>query len=172
MATANPSWGDTRIQDALKNVGHRVARSTIAAILKAEGIPPGGERPTSWQTLSCVPIGPALLAAEFFTTKVWMVRGLVTYETAFVIDLASRRQHIVGSIPHPDESGNRFKVLESTAAPSPFPSADAARRPCPRHSGSKTRALPCAVPALDERPASARPDLLQDRVCDRHRMPC
>jgi len=27
----------------LKNLGHRVARSTIAAILKAEGIPPSGE---------------------------------------------------------------------------------------------------------------------------------
>jgi hypothetical protein len=39
MATENPSWGYTRIQGALKNVGHRVARSTIAAILKAEGIP-------------------------------------------------------------------------------------------------------------------------------------
>ena len=40
MATENPSWGYTRIQGALKNVGHRVARSTIAGILKAEGIPP------------------------------------------------------------------------------------------------------------------------------------
>jgi putative transposase len=28
MATDNPSWGYTRIQGALKNVGHRVARST------------------------------------------------------------------------------------------------------------------------------------------------
>jgi putative transposase len=37
MATDNPSWGYTRIQSALKNVGHRVARSTIASILKAEG---------------------------------------------------------------------------------------------------------------------------------------
>jgi putative transposase len=47
MATENPSWGYTRIQGALKNVGHRVARSTIAAILKANGIPPSGERPTT-----------------------------------------------------------------------------------------------------------------------------
>jgi putative transposase len=35
MATDNPSWGYTRIQGALKNLGHRVARSTIAKILKA-----------------------------------------------------------------------------------------------------------------------------------------
>ena len=50
MATDNPSWGYTRIQGALKNVGHRVARSTIAGILKAEGIPPSGQRPTTWRT--------------------------------------------------------------------------------------------------------------------------
>ena len=34
MATENPSWGYTRIQGALKNLGHHVARTTIATILK------------------------------------------------------------------------------------------------------------------------------------------
>jgi len=50
MAEENPTWGYTRILGALKNVGHRVGRSTIARILKAHGIPPVPERPTSWQT--------------------------------------------------------------------------------------------------------------------------
>jgi putative transposase len=50
MAGENPTWGYTRIQGALKNVGHRVGRSTIARILKAAGVPPVPERPTSWQT--------------------------------------------------------------------------------------------------------------------------
>ena len=43
-----------------------------------------------------------ITAADFFTTDVWTWRGLVTYYTVFVIDLASRRVHIVGSTPHPD----------------------------------------------------------------------
>src|SRR6185503_19371977 len=40
MAEENPMWGYTRIRCALKNVGHRVGRSTIARILKTHGIPP------------------------------------------------------------------------------------------------------------------------------------
>ena len=63
MATENPNWGYTRIQGALKNVGHRVARSTIASILKAEGIPPSGERPTTWRTFLRAH-WPALVAAD------------------------------------------------------------------------------------------------------------
>jgi putative transposase len=47
MAEENPTWGYTRTQGELKNVGHRAGRSTIARILKSAGIP---ERPTSWQT--------------------------------------------------------------------------------------------------------------------------
>ena len=47
---------------------------------------------------------PALVAADFFTTEVWTVRGLVTYYTAFVIELHSRRVHVIGSTPHPDEA--------------------------------------------------------------------
>jgi putative transposase len=102
MATENPSWGYTRIQGALKNVGHRVARSTIASILKAQGIPPSRERPTTWRTF----LGahwPALVAADFFTTEVWIPRGL-TYYTVFVLELQSRRVHVTGSTPHPDEA--------------------------------------------------------------------
>jgi putative transposase len=33
-----------------KGAGHRVGRSTIARILRAQGIPPVPERPTSWRT--------------------------------------------------------------------------------------------------------------------------
>jgi putative transposase len=103
MATDNPSWGYTRIQGALKNLGHRVARSTVAKILKEHGIPPSRERPMTWHTFLRAH-WRALLAADFFTTEVWTVRGLVTYYTVFVIELHSRRVYVLGSTPHPDEA--------------------------------------------------------------------
>src|SRR3974390_1874385 len=102
MAEENPTWGYTRIQGALDNLGHRVGRSTIARILKAHGLPPVPERPTTWQTFLRAHWG-AIAGADFFTTEVWTWRGLVTYYTVFAIDLASRRIQIVGSTPFPNE---------------------------------------------------------------------
>jgi putative transposase len=102
MAEENPTWGYTRIQGALKNVGHRVGRSTIARIVKAHGLPPVLQRPTSWRTFLRAHWG-AIAGADFFTTEVWTWRGLVTYHTVLVIDLASRRVQIGGSTPYPGD---------------------------------------------------------------------
>jgi hypothetical protein len=38
---------------------------------------------------------PQIAAADFFTTEVWTWRGLVTFYTVVVIDLALRRVRIV-----------------------------------------------------------------------------
>jgi putative transposase len=43
-------------------------------------------------------------AADFFRTEVWTMRGLVTYYTLFVIEIQSRRVHLLGSTSHPDEA--------------------------------------------------------------------
>jgi transposase InsO family protein len=115
MAAENPTWGYTRIQGAVKNLGHRVGRSTIARILKAQGMPPVPERPTSWQTFLRAHWG-AIAGADFFTTEVWTWRGLVTFYTAFVIELASRRVQILGSTPHPDEAFMRQVARTLTMA--------------------------------------------------------
>jgi transposase len=40
MSEENPSWGYARIQGALKHLGHRVARSTIAKVLREHGLKP------------------------------------------------------------------------------------------------------------------------------------
>jgi transposase InsO family protein len=102
MATENPTWGYTRIQGALKNLGHRVGRSTVA-LLRAEGIPPGRQRPMAWRAFVQAH-WPVLVAADFFTTEVWTVRGLVTYYTAFVLEVQSRRVQLIGCTPYPDEA--------------------------------------------------------------------
>ena len=101
MATDNPAWGYSRIQGALKNLDHRVARSTVAKVLKHNGIPPAPGRPSSWRTFLRAHWG-AIAGADFFTTEVWTPRGLLTYYTLFVLDLESRQVLMVGSTPNPD----------------------------------------------------------------------
>ncbi len=46
----------------------------------------------------------------------WTWHGLVTYYTVFVIDLASRRVQIVGSMPHPEDLFMRQVGRTLTAA--------------------------------------------------------
>jgi transposase InsO family protein len=57
-----------------------------------------------------------IAGADFFTTEVWTWRGLVTYYTVFVIDLASRRVDVLGSTPHPTELFMEQTVRMVTAA--------------------------------------------------------
>ena len=47
---------------------------------------------------------PALVAEDFFTSEVWTARGLVTYFVAFLLDVQSRRVHVIGCTPYPDEA--------------------------------------------------------------------
>jgi len=56
-----------------------------------------------------------IAGADFFTTEVWTWRGLVTYYTVFVIDLASRRVRILGSTPFPNDLFMRQVVRTLTA---------------------------------------------------------
>jgi transposase InsO family protein len=105
MARDNPRWGYTRIQGALYNVGHRVGRTTVADILKRNGIdtaPERGKRTTWSQFLKAH--WDVLAAADFFTVEVWGIRGLVTFYVFFVIELATRRVEIAGITPNPNEN--------------------------------------------------------------------
>jgi putative transposase len=44
-----------------------------------------------------------LVATDFFIAEVWTSCGLVTYYVLFFIHLASRRVHVAGMTPHPDQ---------------------------------------------------------------------
>ena len=89
MATENAGWGYARIQGALKNIGFRIGRSTIRAILKERGIDPAPKRRTPWATFLKAHMG-AIVGADFFTVEVVTLVGLLRYHVFFLIDLATR----------------------------------------------------------------------------------
>ena len=103
MATENRDWGYTRIRGALANLGHRVARGTIANILKQNGIEPAPERlnKTTWREFLQAH-WEVLAATDFFTVEVWTRSGLVRVAVLFVIELSTRRVEIAGMTTEPD----------------------------------------------------------------------
>jgi putative transposase len=102
MARQNPGWGYTRIRDALANLGHEIARTTIQSILKAQGIEPAPERSrrTSWKTF-LRSHWDAIAACDFFTVEVLTLAGLTRYHVMFVIMLETRCVEIAGIIRQP-----------------------------------------------------------------------
>ena len=40
MAGENPTWGYTRLRDALRHLGHEIGRNTVKRILLIHGIEP------------------------------------------------------------------------------------------------------------------------------------
>jgi putative transposase len=103
MAAENRTWGYTRIQGALQNLGHEIGRATIAKVLKEEGVDPAPDRQkrTTWKEFLRTH-WEVLAAADFFTVEVWTALGLVRYHVFFVIRLATREVHIAGMIPEPN----------------------------------------------------------------------
>jgi putative transposase len=104
MARENRSWGYDRIVGALANLGYTISDQTIGNILKRHGLPPAPERKTTttWKEFIRTHID-VLVATDFFTAEVWTRAGLVTYYVLFFIHLASRKVHVAGITPHPNE---------------------------------------------------------------------
>jgi len=100
MARDNSGWGYCRIQGELKALGHRVASSTIATVLKDNGIRPAPERPSSWRSFLKAHWGE-IAGMDFFTTEVWTRTGLRTYYVLFLIDLETRAARIAGITTNP-----------------------------------------------------------------------
>jgi len=93
--------GYLRIRGALKKVGHRVAKTTIATTLKNHCIAPSPDRPTTWKTF-LKSHADVIAAADFFTVDVWTKRGLVTNYVFFVIHHATRMVEIADITANPD----------------------------------------------------------------------
>jgi len=97
MAKENRDWGYRRIQGALANLGHEVARGTIANILREHGLEPAPEqeRKTTWKEFLSRQ-REVIAAADFFTIEAWTRKGLTRFLVFFLIDLSSRRVQVAG----------------------------------------------------------------------------
>jgi putative transposase len=97
MAEENRIWGYRRMQGAMSNLGYKLARSTIAGILRRHGIEPAPERSRkgTWKEF-LTQHWELIVAADFFTVEVLTARGLKRFLVLFFIDLCTRRVEIAG----------------------------------------------------------------------------
>jgi transposase InsO family protein len=104
LARENGSWGYDRIVGALKHLGYTISDQTVGNILKRHGIAPAPHRKQrmTWKAFIRAHMD-VLVATDFFTTEVWTACGLVTYYVLFFIHLASRKVHVAGVTPSPDQ---------------------------------------------------------------------
>ena len=104
LAQENRRWGYDRIVGALQHLGYTISDQTVDNILKRHGIPTALERKktTTWKEFIRTHMD-VLVATDFFTAEVWTAWGLVTYYVLFFMHLASRKVHIAGITPHPDQ---------------------------------------------------------------------
>ncbi len=99
LARENPSWGYRRIAGELAKLGHRVGRSTIAALLKRHRIPPAPrrDRGPSWRSWYRH-YRQQILACDFFQVESLL---LGTIYVLFFIEVRTRRVYLGGCTAHP-----------------------------------------------------------------------
>src|SRR5438105_3297314 len=106
MAADNPTWGYRRLQGALANLGHHIDKLTVRNILRRHHIDPAPQRRQagmSWSQFLTMH-WEVLAATDFFTVEVATWHGLLTYYVFVVMELSTRRVHLAGISPNPNEA--------------------------------------------------------------------
>jgi putative transposase len=121
FAQENPSWGYDRIQGALANVGHEISATSVANILKEQGIEPAPQRrrSTTWKTFIQAH-WQVLAGIDFSTVEVWTKNGLITFYVLVVMELATRRVHFAGTTASPADSWMKQMARNLVAADEGF----------------------------------------------------
>ncbi|MEO3859544.1 integrase core domain-containing protein [Acrocarpospora sp. B8E8] len=98
LAAEKPTWGHRRIHGELIGLGYKLAPSTVWLILKRAGVDPAPRRSgPSWRQFLAAQ-AKTMLACDFFTVDTVFLKRIYVL---FVIEVATRRVHLVGVTAHP-----------------------------------------------------------------------
>jgi len=108
-----------RIRGELIKCDRVIAHSTIARVLKREGIYPDPERRSTW-TETIKRHAHLLMGVDFLTVPVGLFGKIVAHHVLIGVEHDTRKLHLLGMTPHPDGAFMQQVAREATAFDGPL----------------------------------------------------